>query len=37
VLAGMNDPMVTAFWEHQWPKGKRGATPTPRPTPSSAS
>ncbi len=26
VLAGMNDPMVTAFWEHQWPKGKRGAT-----------
>jgi hypothetical protein len=26
VLAGVNDPMVTAFWEHQWPKGKRGAT-----------
>jgi hypothetical protein len=26
VLAGMTDPMVTAFWEHQWPKGKRGAT-----------
>lgn len=26
VLAGANDPMVAAFWEHQWPKGKRGVT-----------
>jgi hypothetical protein len=26
VLAGMNDPMVTAFWEHQWPQGRRGAS-----------
>jgi len=26
VLAGANDPMVAAFWEHQWPKGKRGIT-----------
>jgi hypothetical protein len=26
VLAGRNDPMVASFWEHQWPKGKRGVT-----------
>lgn len=26
VLAGATDPTVTAFWEHQWPKGRRGAT-----------
>jgi hypothetical protein len=26
VLAGVTDPTVTAFWEHQWPKGKRGMT-----------
>ncbi len=26
VLAGASDPTVTAFWEHQWPKGRRGAS-----------
>lgn len=26
VLAGATDPTVLAFWEHQWPKGKRGVT-----------
>lgn len=24
VLAGATDPTVVAFWEHQWPKGRRG-------------
>lgn len=26
VLSGPTDPMVAAFWEHQWPKGRRGVT-----------
>ncbi len=26
VLAGMTDPMVLNFWEHEWPKGRRGVT-----------
>jgi hypothetical protein len=26
VLVGATDPTVKAFWEHQWPKGKRGVT-----------
>jgi hypothetical protein len=26
VLSGPIDPTVKAFWEHQWPKGKRGVT-----------
>ncbi len=26
VLAGETDPTVKAFWEHQWPKGRRGVT-----------
>jgi hypothetical protein len=26
VLAGMRDPTVLSFWEHEWPKGRRGVT-----------
>jgi Helicase HerA, central domain len=25
VLVGMDDPMLTAFWKHQWSRGGRGA------------
>lgn len=26
LLVGVKDPMLLNFWEHQWPKGRRGAT-----------